>query len=787
MRKTPRETEFLAYWLPAVLIVLLGAVLRLADTMRLPLFIDEALHLFRTHRALEGDLFVGNIRKWLYPIALMLFKPTGPEGPWLARSTSALLGVLSIACCIAMGRLLDGKRTGLLAGLLYAVLPLAVFHERQALADPLLATFTSLSTVLAIRLARAPRWWMAPVLGMLLAGAYLTKIAALPFVTLPFVAVVLLSRGRRERRHALILAVLALLMAAGPVAWAYHRYVIERTIAGTPAELAADNVTALIGPGQPGFTGLFGFYLQNFAETLWRYLGGPLLAFATLAGVWFVRGERRRAILFLAVPGVFFMLVPLLAISPADFFVPRYILPDAAALVVLATLGMRTTLAWMVVRWPRAGRRAGALLVAATLAPGLWFAARLLHDPSQAPLVSVDRAQYITGDPGGYGREEAIRKLLAIWQADDTARLDVMVTGESLAWVDAHLGPRVGEFLRFRHGDPALGPALVTWLAGGDSVYFLEESRTLVFPEAPFGARLEPVLEYESTAGRMRLYRVGGVDGPLAGEIYARQAPDPEKLGADYASLANALGQDSIQGPVLVFPANHARALDELSGRDVLPLAPGAWPPETEAVEAALAALEPDMDGTLLTVVIVDEVHTDPRNVLPLALNRNLYLIDDTWFGLLHRWRHATGPADVPLTPINAQYEHVIDLVAGSVLDARLHPGALLRVAMLWRSPVEIRDSFKVFAHVVDEAGTLRAQHDGVPGGGLLPMTAWQPGEDIVDRFAIELPADLPPGEYEIRVGIYHPESNLRLPVTGGQEAGPDYVVFGRVTVVPPD
>jgi hypothetical protein len=35
-----------------------------------------------------------------------------------------------------------------------------------------------------------------------------------------------------------------------------------------------------------------------------------------------------------------------------------------------------------------------------------------------------------------------------------------------------------------------------------------------------------------------------------------------------------------------------------------------------------------------------------------------------------------------------------------------------------------------------------------------------------------------------VRIGLYHPVNGLRLRVTGGQEVAPDYVVFGRISVV---
>ena len=86
--------------------------------------------------------------------------------------------------------------------------------------------------------------------------------------------------------------------------------------------------------------------------------------------------------------------------------------------------------------------------------------------------------------------------------------------------------------------------------------------------------------------------------------------------------------------------------------------------------------------------------------------------------------------------------------------------------------------------HVIDSQGTLWAQHDGIPGNGLLPMTGWSPGEPVLDRIAISLPGDLPPGTYDLVAGIYQPESGLRLRVTAGGSTSPDSILLGQITVV---
>ncbi len=64
-------------------------------------------------------------------------------------------------------------------------------------------------------------------------------------------------------------------------------------------------------------------------------------------------------------------------------------------------------------------------------------------------------------------------------------------------------------------------------------------------------------------------------------------------------------------------------------------------------------------------------------------------------------------------------------------------------------------------------------------------MTIWTPNQPVDDRFAIRLPTDLAPGRYTLRLGIYRPDNNLRLRVTRGADAAPDFVNLGYIDVQP--
>ena len=91
---------------------------------------------------------------------------------------------------------------------------------------------------------------------------------------------------------------------------------------------------------------------------------------------------------------------------------------------------------------------------------------------------------------------------------------------------------------------------------------------------------------------------------------------------------------------------------------------------------------------------------------------------------------------------------------------------------------------YQVFVHLLNPAEEKLAQRDGQPVLWLRPTSTWQPGEEIVDRYGMTLPNDLPAGAYTIAVGLYDPVNGQRLPVSAGPQ---DYAIeLGPIVVQPP-
>jgi len=79
-----------------------------------------------------------------------------------------------------------------------------------------------------------------------------------------------------------------------------------------------------------------------------------------------------------------------------------------------------------------------------------------------------------------------------------------------------------------------------------------------------------------------------------------------------------------------------------------------------------------------------------------------------------------------------------------------------------------------IFVHLDNAAGITLAQSDDVPQTAAepAPTGSWQPGEYLVTHHHLPIPSAADPAAV-LRVGLYVPQSGVRLPLTlAGTPAG---------------
>ncbi|MCU0502202.1 MAG: hypothetical protein MUC51_10630, partial [Anaerolineae bacterium] len=113
--------------------------------------------------------------------------------------------------------------------------------------------------------------------------------------------------------------------------------------------------------------------------------------------------------------------------------------------------------------------------------------------------------------------------------------------------------------------------------------------------------------------------------------------------------------------------------------------------------------------------------------------------------------------------------------VGHSVIVTRTQAAAggapALDVALYWQATSKLPADYTVFVHVLDGRGERVAQGDGPPVNGRYPSSAWLPGQIVVDKRRIPLPAGVNPADLQVAVGLYRPEDGVRLPATDSRGA----------------
>ena len=130
--------------------------------------------------------------------------------------------------------------------------------------------------------------------------------------------------------------------------------------------------------------------------------------------------------------------------------------------------------------------------------------------------------------------------------------------------------------------------------------------------------------------------------------------------------------------------------------------------------------------------------------------------------------------APVVPQPIQLKVGEDIAFLGYSPPPGSLRSGQPLQLTLYWQALGQIDQSYAVFVHVLNENGEIVAQQDSIPGQGAMPTQGWIKDEYIANFYQLELPLDLPSGQYQVAVGMYDPDTGIRLPITdaNGQPQG---------------
>jgi 4-amino-4-deoxy-L-arabinose transferase-like glycosyltransferase len=198
-------------------------------------------------------------------------------------------------------------------------------------------------------------------------------------------------------------------------------------------------------------------------------------------------------------------------------------------------------------------------------------------------------------------------------------------------------------------------------------------------------------------------------------------------------------------------------------------------------------ALAEIVAGRDVAFLVLGELESDELDLgAQRWLDERGYRAWEGWFGPTQLLVYGLSPEPEQAEVLSAAVSlgDSLSLQGYSVWDKQAKAGGLLYVTFLWQATEPLERDYKVFVHLLDADSQLVAQRDSEPLNGLRPTTDWMAGETVRDRVGLWLPGSLPPGEYQLLVGMYDPETLKRLPVvdTSGMAAG-DTISLGSISV----
>ena len=132
----------------------------------------------------------------------------------------------------------------------------------------------------------------------------------------------------------------------------------------------------------------------------------------------------------------------------------------------------------------------------------------------------------------------------------------------------------------------------------------------------------------------------------------------------------------------------------------------------------------------------------------------------DHTYRLTHRfsatrrlWTPEPGGPAVDLTPL--ALADGLGLQGYSLAQPSIQRGQTARLGLFWGADRPLAEDRQVFVHLLGPDGRLVAQDDGPPTRRLAPTSRWTPGQWVIDPRRLAVPANAPPGDYAVEVGLY--------------------------------
>lgn len=438
---------------PLVLAVLAALFIasRCLGILALPVYFDEAMHIYYAKQALAGDWLAGlRIGKWLTMQAYGIYFGFFPDTLLSARALVVCIGLANLLLVfrVSRGEGADASfRRGVYGALTYAAAPYALFFDRLLVADQLQFLLYSLVIIASFHHMRRASLFSGTALAALLCLCPLFKYSGYFLTGAPLLIAALAPGdeppGRTENFKSFKTGLLKRLTRLAPV-----------YLAAAPVLLTFFKFGRVEGEG--AFTATSNWWCMPFLETyaledarkigviMWKMLSPQFCALLLggAAAVLLLPGGARAKRRMLA-----YALLALAVLAPYALFsftcMPRYVFPAFAGICALSAEVMDALGGALESRFP-ASRRGywAAVLPLAFLGAPACSSALLLAQPEGFDYCPEIAMQYFHSHTAGHGVKETA-EFLGRLADEEGGRIAVLCpAGENLMHQGLEMYPR---------------------------------------------------------------------------------------------------------------------------------------------------------------------------------------------------------------------------------------------------------------------------------------------------------------------------------------------------------
>ncbi len=267
----------------------------------------------------------------------------------------------------------------------------------------------------------------------------------------------------------------------------------------------------------------------------------------------------------------------------------------------------------------------------------------------------------------------------------------------------------------------------------------------------------------------------GGITA-VAHELDAHVSPGPVAIGAPYINYWH---------PWNGVAFDLALRREDLSVRWFNPGGGWVWPAGADPVtfyfptdplgpQTFDPALEDLFFADALLLPAVGDDFTAFRVAHPAALEERLEALAGTHVAWPPELAHLPSPT-LPLV-----FGDRFALLEAELEEDTVAPGGELRLITYWEVLAADPTPIVAFVHLTSDGQDIWGQQDWLD----VRTAGLQPGDRFAQVHVLPVQPETPPGDYHVQLGLYNPETLLRLPITPGAESAADRAWVGQVQVM---